>query len=89
MRVNKCRSCKAVIPDNQRKLYCPECKEIRKKQQKENCLARKKARALEKKIGGSKLLNDVREAKKLGISYGLYKARQTEGRVNGRYKKGN
>lgn len=78
MKENKCRHCGTVIIGNRRKQFCPECLEYRQKQQKEACLARKRAKALEDKIGKSKLLNDVREAKKLGISYGRYKARQTE-----------
>ncbi len=78
MKENKCRHCGTVIIGNRRKQFCPDCLEYRQKQQREECYARKKARALESKISASKLLSDVREAKKLGISYGTYKARQTE-----------
>lgn len=76
MKEKKCKHCGTVLTGNRRKQFCPECLEYRQKQQKEACLARKKAKALEDKIGRSRLLADVREAKRLGVSYGTYKARQ-------------
>ena len=78
MKEKKCEHCGTVFKGNRNKQFCPECLKYRQKQQRKESDARKKAKAIEAKISKNKLLSDVREAKKLGISYGAYKARQTE-----------
>ena len=79
MKVNKCKLCGEEIPP--KKTYCAECLKLRNQQYSEEQKRKKKLAALKKKIVSSSLVDDVREAKRLGISYGQLKARQYSERM--------
>ncbi len=70
-----CGECgKEFATKSVRRKLCDECRKFKAVEQKERHNEKMRIEKLKKKIGNSQLVEDARAAKKLGMSYGNYKA---------------